>query len=79
MPETPQLIPSKNSLDSSVAANADGSVDISFGPTLPDGMAESNWIQTVDGRDFMVVIRLYGADLDFFDQTWKPDDVVKIR
>lgn len=79
MPETPQLIPSKNSLDASILANDDGSVDLSFGPALTDGMAESNWIQTVDGRDFMVVIRLYGADLDFFDQTWKPDDVVKIR
>ena len=79
MPETPQLLPSKNSLDSSVIANDDGSVDISFGPALTDGMAESNWIQTVDGRDFMAVIRLYGADLDFFDQTWKPDDLVKIK
>jgi hypothetical protein len=27
----------------------------------------------------MAVIRLYGADIEFFDQTWKPDDVVKIR
>ncbi len=79
MPETPQLLPSKNSLDKAVATNPDGSVDISFGPSLPDGMAESNWIQTVDGRDFMVVIRLYGADLDFFDQKWKPDDVVMIK
>ena len=33
----------------------------------------------MDGRDFMAVIRLYGSDLSFFDQTWKPDDVVKIN
>ena len=32
-----------------------------------------------DGRDFMAVIRLYGADIAFFDQTWKPDDVVKVK
>ena len=25
----------------------------------------------------IAVIRLYGADIEFFDQTWKPDDVVK--
>lgn len=79
MPETPQLLPSKNSLDESIAKNADGSVDLFFGPTRPEGTAETNWIQTVDGRDFMAVIRLYGADIAFFDQTWKPDDVVKIK
>jgi hypothetical protein len=79
MPETPQLLPSKNSLDKSVVTNPDGSVDVSFGPSLPGGTAETNWIQTVNGRDFMVVIRLYGADLDFFDQKWKPDDVVKLK
>jgi len=27
----------------------------------------------------MAVIRLYGAELAFFDQTWKPDEVVKIK
>ncbi len=62
-----------------MTTNDDGSVDITFGPSLPDGMAKSNWIQTIDGRDLMVVIRLYGADLDFFDQIWKPDDVAKIQ
>ena len=79
MPETPQLLPSKNSLDESIAKSADGSVDLFFGPTRPEGTAETNWIQTVDGRDFMAVIRLYGADIAFFDQTWKPDDVVKVK
>jgi len=79
MPETPQLLPSKNSLDESIAKNEDSSVDLFFGPTRPEGTAETNWIQTVDGRDFMAVIRLYGADIAFFDQTWKPDDVVKVR
>ena len=79
MPETPQLLPSKNSLDESIAKNADGSVDLFFGPTKPKGAKETNWIQTVNGRDFMAVIRLYGADIAFFDQAWKPDDVVKLK
>ncbi|MBO6511976.1 MAG: DUF1254 domain-containing protein, partial [Roseibium sp.] len=79
MPETPQLLPSKNSLDASIAKNDDGSVDLYFGPKKPNVAPEQNWIQTVDGRDFMAVIRLYGADLPFFDQTWKPDDIVKFN
>jgi hypothetical protein len=79
MPETPQLLPSKNSLDESIVKNDDGSVDLFFGPTRPENVAATNWIQTVGDRDFMAVIRLYGAEIEFFDQTWKPDDVVKLR
>jgi hypothetical protein len=39
----------------------------------------TNWIQTADGRDFLVALRLYGAEIDFYDQSWKPDDVAKVR
>ena len=78
MPETPQLMPSTNGYEK-VTQNDDESIDLYFGPTQPKGVADKNWIQTVKGRDFMAVIRLYGADLAFFDQTWKPDDVVKIK
>jgi hypothetical protein len=42
-------------------------------------VADKNWIQTIDGRDFMAAIRLYGTEIEFFDQTWKPDDIVKIK
>ena len=78
MPETEQLMPSTNGYEK-VVKNADGSIDIFFGPNKPDGVGDKNWIQTVPGRDFLVAIRLYGADIEFFDQTWKPDDVVKIK
>lgn len=78
MPETPQLMPSTNGYEK-VSKNTDGSIDLYFGPEQPEGVAEKNWIQTIKGRDFMAVIRLYGADIEFFDQTWKPDDVVKIK
>ena len=40
---------------------------------------ESNWIQTVSGRAFLVALRLYGTGTEFYDQTWKPDDVIKVR
>ncbi len=79
MPETSQPFPSINSLSENVAKNSDGSVDVYFGPTKPKGVADTNWIQTIKGRDFMTVIRLYGTGIEFFDQTWKPDDVVKVR
>jgi hypothetical protein len=78
MPETPQLLPSINGFND-VEANSDGSVDLWFGPKKPAQAPESNWIQTVDGRNFLVALRLYGTGVEFFDQTWKPDDVVKVE
>ena len=33
----------------------------------------------VGGRNFLVALRLYGTGVEFFDQTWKPDDVVKVK
>jgi hypothetical protein len=50
-----------------------------FGPAKPEGVADSNWLQIVKGREFLACIRICGADLEFFDQMWKPEDVVKIN
>ena len=48
-------------------------------PTKPSAAPESNWIQTVNGRAVLIALRLYGTGVEFFDQTWKPDDVVKVK
>jgi hypothetical protein len=77
MPETSQLLPSINQFDK-VAHTDDGSIELHFGPDHPDGVAESNWIQTVPRRAFICCIRFYGTAIDFYDQTWKPDDVVRL-
>ena len=57
--------------------NPDGSVDISFGPRAPKGQ-EKNWVQTVPGKGHFGWVRLYGPLEPFFDQTWRPDDIVKV-
>lgn len=77
MTEAEQLLPSINSLGK-VATSDDGSVEIFFGPEKPAEAPASNWIQTVSGRNFLAAVRLYGTGPSFFDQTWKPDDLVKI-
>ena len=57
-------------------ANADGSIDIVFGPgTSAD--AEANWVQTVPGKGWFVLFRFYGPVEAFFDKTWKPNDIVE--
>jgi hypothetical protein len=71
-----QPFPSIGSRDKPVA-NADGSIDLSFGPTAPAGK-EGNWRRTVPGKGFFVILRLYGPTQPFFDQSWKPDDVEKV-
>ena len=73
-----QPFPTINGMDKP-KYNDDGSIDLYFGPEKPDGVADKNYIKTVEGRDFMFVIRCYGTPLSFFDQTWKPDNLVKIK
>jgi hypothetical protein len=78
MPETQQQFPSRNQYDN-VTTNPDGSVELFFGPSRPAGAPERNWIQTLRDHDFMIAVRLYGTNATFYDQTWKPDDIVKLK
>src|SRR5271167_2566138 len=78
MPQTDQPFPSINGLEYP-HYNADKSVDIYFGPTAPPNVGEKNWIQALAGKAILVALRLYGSETAFFDQTWKPDDVVKVK
>ena len=57
--------------------NADGSTDIYFGPTSPG--ASKNWIKTLPDKGFFVILRLYGPTKPFFDKSWKPGDLEKIK
>jgi hypothetical protein len=67
-----QPFPSLNSMDQPVA-NDDGSIDVEFGPQSPG--AGSNWLATVPGKGFFVILRLYGPTKAFYDQSWKPGDL----
>ena len=57
--------------------NADGSVDVYFGPTAPAGK-ESNWIPTKPGRGFEVMFRAYAPTKAFFDRGWVLSDIEKV-
>jgi hypothetical protein len=71
--QTGQEFPSKNSKKNDLSVNKDGSVDLYFGPKAPKGH-EKNWIQTVPGKGWLVLLRLYGPLEPWFDKTWKPGD-----
>jgi len=38
---------------------------------------EKNWVETVPGRGWFTNLRLYGPLEPFFEQTWKPHDIVR--
>jgi hypothetical protein len=74
MLQTDAQFPSIGSQSQGVVANADGSYDIWFGPTAPAGH-ESNWVQTVAGKGWNVIFRLYGPGESWFDKSWRPGEI----
>jgi hypothetical protein len=62
--------PALASNSGTVQANADGSFDLYFGPEAPAGK-ESNWIETLPGKSWFPLVRIYGPLEPWFDQTWR--------
>ena len=71
--QNPQQIADRSSRQDLVA-NADGSVDVYFGPTAPEGF-EKNWIPTVPGRSWFTYLRLYAPLEPYFDRSWPLPDI----
>ena len=71
--QTDQLYPSQNSARGGFDTNADGSVDLYFGPKAPEGK-EANWTQTVPGKGWFTLWRIYGPLEAWFDRSWKPGE-----
>lgn len=71
---------SKTSVSSSDKSqvNADGSIDVYFGPKAPKGK-ESNWIKTIPGKGWFTYFRWYGPTEAFFDKSWKLGDIEVIN
>ena len=47
------------------------------GPAAPSGR-EANWIETVSGKSWFAMIRLYGPLAAWFDQTWRPGEFERV-
>ena len=43
----------------------------------PEGR-EANWIQTVPGKGWFPILRLYGPLEPWFDKTWLPGDITPV-
>lgn len=58
--------------------NDNGSITLYFGPKASLGQ-EANWIQTVSGKGWFIILRLYGPTEAWFDGSWRPGKIVKER
>jgi hypothetical protein len=73
MLQTDQQFSGIDSNKEGLQQNPDGSYDIYFAPQAPQGK-ESNWIQSVPGKGWNMLFRLYGPLETWFDKTWRPGD-----
>ena len=78
MLQSDQQFPSIGSQTKGIVVNPDTSVDVWFGPTAPAGH-ETNWVQTVPGKGWNVLLRLYGPLQPWFDKTWKPGEFELVK
>ena len=76
--QTSQPFPSRNNKRDKLITNADGSIDLYFGPEAPVGK-EANWVQTVPGKGWFTIFRLYGPLDAWFDKTWKPGEMEQVK
>ncbi|MGC3971120.1 MAG: DUF1254 domain-containing protein [Pirellulales bacterium] len=63
---------------STMQKNADGSVDLYFGPNSPPGK-ESNWVPTDKNGKFEVLFRLYGPDKSLAEKAWRLPNIEPMK
>jgi len=71
--ETDQVTGGLDSNSKDVKLHDDGSATVYFGPKAPEGQ-EGNWVQTMPGKGYNVLLRLYGPLEPWFEKTWMPGD-----
>ncbi len=76
--ETDQKTGGLDSHAKGLQVEADGTAVVYFGPTAPKGK-EANWVQTMPGKGYNVLLRLYGPLQPWFDKSWKPGDFELVK
>jgi hypothetical protein len=70
----PRKFPTVGSQTRGIEKNADGSYDVYFAPNPPEGK-ESNWLQTIPGKSWFTILRMYGPLEPWINQTWRPSEI----
>jgi hypothetical protein len=78
MLERPQRFPRAGSQaypSPAAEADADRSTTIYFGPTQPQGVKRGNWTQTMPGKGWFTLLRLYSPLESFFTKAWRLSEI----
>ena len=82
MLDTPQRYPragSQSYPSPAAEPNADGSTTVYFGPKQPDGVKRGNWIQTMPGKGWFTLLRLYSPLEPFFTKQWRLSEIELVK
>ncbi|MEP2927323.1 MAG: DUF1254 domain-containing protein [Bauldia litoralis] len=74
MLQTGQKFPTVGSQSEGMTKNADGSYDVYFAPEAPKSK-EGNWVQTVPGKSWFTILRMYGPLEPWINKTWRPGEI----
>lgn len=74
--QTDHPYPSKNNVrdKDTLIYNEGGSYTLYFGPKAPKGK-EANWIQTVPGKGWFCLLRLYSPTEAWYEGKWLPGEI----
>ena len=82
MLDTPQRYPRADSQtypSPAAKSAADGSTTVYFSPTQPANVDRGNWIQTLPGKGWFTILRLYSPLEPFFTKEWRPSEIEMFR
>lgn len=74
MLQTEQGAPTTGGNTEGIKKNKDGSFTIYYGPKAPEGI-ENNWVETIPGKSWFVILRMYSPLKPWIDQTWHPSEI----
>lgn len=67
-----------DSIQNDPVLNDDGSIDVFFAPEAPEGY-EENWVQTLPGKSFFMILRMYGPRQEWLDGKYVPGEVTLVE
>ena len=75
---TGQPWPSVYSSNKELVYRSDGSVGAWFGPE-PDNENENNWVKTIPGEHYYMILRLYYPLDPWYNKSWRPGEIEELR
>lgn len=78
MLQSNQKYPTVSGQTMGLKKNSDGSFTIYFAPKPPKGY-ENNWVETIPGKSWFVVLRMYSPLQPWIDQTWRPGEIELVK